>query len=449
LKSARSRHYLNLLFAAILVMTALTGLFQSGIAQSLNTPTIYFFWGEGCQRCEDEKLFLQELKTRYPDIQVLDYEVRENPDNKDILFQKAAALGFEPGNVPVTIIGRSWWIGFNELVAAQMESVLSSTNTLNPPVFQGSQAESSCSIEESIACETPEPEIINIPLIGEVDLNSQSLTLSTALIAFVDGVNPCSVWVLTMLLALTINMGSRKKIVIIGLIFLTVTAGIYALFIFGIFSVFSFVGYIGWIRILVALLALFFGAINIKDYFWYKEGLSLTISDKDKPGIFRKMRRVMDLSENFWAMAGATVALAAGVSLVEFSCTAGFPVIWTNMLITHDATTLTFALLLMLYLIIYQADEMVIFFTAVVSMKASKLGEKHGRILKLIGGMLMVTLAVVMLVNPAWMNDLSSSLVVFGVAMGATLLVLLVHRTILPRFGIHIGTELNSKKKKG
>ena len=132
---------------------------------------------------------------------------------------------------------------------------------------------------------------------------------------------------------------------------------------------------------------------------------------------------------------------------MEFSCTAGFPVIWTNLLIAHGTPALTFALLLLLYLIIYQADEMVIFFTAVASMKASKLGEKHGRMLKLIGGMLMVTLAVVMLVNPAWLNDLSSSLVVFGVAMGATLLMLLVHRTILPQFGINIGTELNSKKK--
>ena len=435
------------LLAVLLAMTVLVAGLQPVFAQSLNAPTIYFFWGEGCQRCEDEKLFLQELKSRYPELKILDYEVRENAANKDILFQKATELGFEPGNVPVTIIGRSWWIGFNELVASQMETVLSSTNTLNPPVFQGSQAESSCSLEESIACENPEPQIINIPLFGDIDLNAQSLTLSTALIAFVDGVNPCSVWVLTMLLALTINMGSRKKIIIIGLIFLTVTAGIYALFIFGIFSVFSFVGYIGWIRVLVALLALFFGAINIKDYFWYKEGLSFTISDKSKPGIFKNMRRVMDVSENFWAMAGATVVLAAGVSLVEFSCTAGFPVIWTNLLIAHGATALTFALLLLLYLVIYQADELVIFSAAVVSMKASKLGEKHGRILKLIGGILMVTLAVVMLVNPGWMNTLGSSLVVFTAAMGVTLLVLLLHRMILPRFGINIGTELNAKKK--
>lgn len=134
--------------------------------------------------------------------------------------------------------------------------------------------------------------------------------------------------------------------------------------------------------------------------------------------------------------------LAAGVSLVEFSCTAGFPVLWTNLLIAQEATAATFVLLLLLYMLIYQIDELGIFLVAVFTLKASKLQEKQGRILKLVGGMLMLTLANVMLVNPAWMNQISSSLIVFGVAFAATALVLLVHRKILPQFGIRIGTEL-------
>jgi hypothetical protein len=83
-----------------------------------------------------------------------------------------------------------------------------------------------------------------------------------------------------------------------------------------------------------------------------------------------------------------------------------------------------------------------IFLLAVYSLKASKLEEKQGRILKLVGGMLMLTLAVVMLVNPAWMNQLSSSLLVFLIAFGLTALALGLHRYILPRFGIYIGSEL-------
>jgi hypothetical protein len=46
-----------------------------------------------------------------------------------------------------------------------------------------------------------------------------------------------------------------------------------------------------------------------------------------------------------------------------------------------------------------------------------------------------------MLVNPNLMNRVTTSLLVFAVAFAAAGLVLLVHRVILPRFGVTIGTE--------
>jgi len=293
-----------------------------------------------------------------------------------------------------------------------------------------------------------DPQAKEINFFGnKINLERQSLFISTLLISFVDGVNPCSVWVLTMLLALTLHTGSRKKVLVIGFIFLTVTAAVYAMFITGLFTFFSIVSFATWIQAIVALVAVFFAAVNIKDYFWYKEGISFTISDENKPGIFHRMRKVMDASQSFWGMAGATVVLAAGVSLVEFSCTAGFPVLWTNLLTSQKVTASVFILLLLLYMVIYQFDEMVIFLTAVTTLKASKLEEKHGRILKLIGGMLMLTLGLVMLINPTYMNSLSGSLLVFGITLALILLVLLVHRKILPAYGIWIGTEAEGKRK--
>ncbi|HPH97604.1 MAG TPA: hypothetical protein PKW33_13575 [Anaerolineaceae bacterium] len=280
---------------------------------------------------------------------------------------------------------------------------------------------------------------LDIPFWGTVDLDLQPAALSTALIAFVDGFNPCSLWVLSMLLALTLHTGSRKKVFAIGLIFLSVTAGIYALFIAGLFSVLQIVSFLGWIQILVAAVALFFGLVNIKDYFWYKEGISFTIADDKKPGLFMQMRKIMDASQSFWGLLSATIVLAVGVSLVEFSCTAGFPVLWVNLLSAQQITGISFVLLLLLYMVIYQLDELVIFFSAVITLKASRLEEKQGRVLKLIGGMLMLTLSGVMLFDPSLMNRLDSSLAIFGLAFGVSLLVLVVHRVIMPKWGFKIG----------
>jgi len=186
---------------------------------------------------------------------------------------------------------------------------------------------------------------------------------------------------------------------------------------------------------------MFFGLVNVKDYFWYKEGVSFTIADEKKPGIFKRMRRVMDASQSTGGLVGATIALAAGVSLVEFSCTAGFPVLWTNLLASQNIGAAVFVLLLILYMFIYQLDELVIFFTAVVTLKSNRMEEKHGRLLKLVGGMLMLTLAGVMLIDPGMMNNLGNSLAVFGIAFLVTLFIVIMHRWLLPKFGIQIGTE--------
>jgi len=154
---------------------------------------------------------------------------------------------------------------------------------------------------------------------------------------------------------------------------------------------------------------------------------------------------VMQSVESILVMVGATVVLAAGVSLVEFTCTAGFPVLWSNLLISQNVTSSEFVMLLLVYLFVYQLDELVIFFIAVFSLKAIKMEEKHGRILKLIGGMLMLTLALIMLIKPSLMNKLSTSLIVFGITAIATLLILFLHRVVLPKIGINIGSEMKSK----
>jgi thiol-disulfide isomerase/thioredoxin len=418
----------------------------SATFQASNDVIIYLFWGDGCPHCAAEKPFLQSLANANPQVSVKEYEVWYNEENRQKLMQMADFYKFDANGVPVTFIGEKYWVGYNDQLSVEIQ------NEVNACLANG------C-IDAGAGILTPGPrstspiqpvankDVLNVPLIGDVDLATQSLAVSTLLISFVDGFNPCSVWVLTMLLTLTLHTGSRRKVLVIGLIFLTVTAGVYGLFIAGLFTMLTVVNFVGWIQVVVALVALFFGLVNLKDYFFYKEGLSFTIDNSAKPGIFQRIRRVMDASQSFWGLAGATVVMSAGVSLVEFSCTAGFPVLWTNLLVAQKAGLITFLVLLLLYLFIYQIDELGIFLVAVFSLKASRLEEKHGRILKLIGGVLMVTLAGVMVVDPTVMSTLSKSMVIFGAAFGAILLILLLHRRILPSMGIWIGNENRPKKR--
>ncbi|TLN18595.1 hypothetical protein FDZ74_06895 [bacterium] len=420
--------------ALALLVAFLAGLGWTSLvrAQAAAQPVkLIMFWGDGCPHCAEAKPFLEGLKEKYPNLELDFYEVWYNDANLKMMQQMADQYGFKASGVPTIFIGDKHWVGFSEGIAAEIEATI--------------QASSTGSGEVAVEGE----DVIDLPLFGKVDLQKQSLLVSTLLIAFVDGVNPCSVWVLTMLLALTLHTGSRKKVFVIGLIFLTVTAAVYALFITGLFTVLKIVSFTKWIQVIVALVSLFFAIVNIKDYFWYKEGISFTIDDSKKPGIFQRMRKVLDAGDSFWGTVGATIVLAAGVSLVEFSCTAGFPVLWTNLLTAQNVAPAVFIGLLLVYMLIYQLDELVIFGTAVFSLKASKLEEKHGRILKLVGGVLMLALAIVMLVKPSLMSNLSSSLIIFAIAFVLTALVLLLHRKILPSFGIWIGSERDEHRKGG
>lgn len=437
------------LFPALLLALFLVLLWPASVLANPNRAngdvTIYFFWGDGCPHCEDEKIFLDALIKEYPQIKIQDYEVWYDKDNQEILKKAANLMGFEPKGVPITIIGEKIWIGFREQYKAEMKAAVIEciANTCKSP------------IEAAVLPTNPVSEVqknsdqvITVPFFGDIDLGQQSLAISTLIIGFVDGFNPCSLWVISVLLALTLTSGSRTKVITVGLTYLVVTTLVYSLFILGVFTLFSYIGYLKWIQVIVALVAIGFGVINMKDYFWYKEGVSFTISDKHKPKLYKNMRDSVVTPRSLIGLISSTAVMAAGVSLIEFSCTAGFPVIWSNIMIANNVSGLYFALLLGLYMLIYLLDEIGVIAAASITMKAARVEEKHGRILKLISGTIMLALGIVMLIGPALMNNLSSSLGVFVIALAIAALIYLVHHRVLPRMGIFIGSGFKETKKK-
>ena len=282
---------------------------------------------------------------------------------------------------------------------------------------------------------------IDIPLLGTLDLSVQPLLLSTAIIAFVDGFNPCSLWLLTILIALVLHSGSRQRVVVVGLAFLFTTALIYGLFIVGVFSVLAYATYLPWMYWIVALFALTFGLVNIKDYFWFKRGFSFTIDDKHKPGIYQKFRGLMTDGRSPLALAAATIIMATGIALIELPCTAGFPVIWSGLVSAQETSTAAFLGLLVVYLVIYLLDELVIFFVAVAKLRIEKFQEGQARVLKLIGGVVMIALAGVLVTEPDIMSEAGPAIGVFIIAFAVAGLIVLVHRKLLPRLGVTIGDD--------
>ncbi len=371
-------------------------------APSAETVELVLFWGDGCPHCAAEKVFLADLQDEFPELVITLYEVWHSEANRQLFAETAAALGFEARAVPTTIIGDRVWVGFSDSVADEMRAVVAARFADEP-------------IPEPVATEH---RIVDVPFIGPVDVGGRSLVASTLIIAFVDGVNPCSLWVLSVLLALVLHSGSRTRVATVGGVFLLVTSLMYGLYIAGAYSALSYAGSLDSIRFGVALVVGVLGLLQLKEAIGVTTGPGLHVPHSARPGMYARMRRLADPQKSLPALVGATVLLAAGVSLLETPCTLGLPIMWTDMLAEQDVPFAGAALLFGLYLVVFLIDELAVFLTAVLTMRAFKVQEHHGRGLKMVSGVVMLTLAVTMLWWPDTMDSVRGSLLVFAIAAG-------------------------------
>lgn len=368
---------------------------------------LIMFWGVGCPYCAEEWEFLAVLQDDYPDLRVTGYEVRYEPANLDLFIATMTERGLEARSIPTTILGDQVWEGFDVGTGDQIRAAVAAALDSKPAPVPDDESS----------------DVIRLPLVGAVDVGSSSLVVSTFLIALVDGFNPCSLWALSILLALVLRTGSRRRVLAIGGAFLVVTTLLYGLYVGGIYGFLSYTAHQSWVRLAMAAVALGFGVINLKDYFWFRRGLSLTIPDERKPWLYRRMRAVAATEKALPAALAGTAVLAVGVSILETPCTAGYPLLWADLLAAHDIGLAGAIPLFALYMLVFLLDELIVFGVAVFAMRATKLDERAGRTLKLVGGVLMVALAGTLVFAPDAMTTLSGAMIVFGTALVVILVI--------------------------
>ncbi len=411
---------------AAVLLPAAAALAAGGVGAAVAEPgdetvEITLFWGRECPKCESERAWLDDLEQVY-DLERTEYEVWHDGDNRELFERTADELGFEAGAVPTTIIGGRVWIGYTDSIGddiAEAIQLVSEGQEVSPGVY-GQPGTGTCDPSDDsggLSCddESDTGAEIDVPLVGTVALDDQNLLVSTLIIGFVDGVNPCSLWVISVLLTIVVRTASRRRVLAIGSTFLVVTAAMYALYMAGIYSALTVVGFLGTIQVVVAIAAGVFGLVSVKDYFAFKKGLSFTIPDSAKPGIYKRMRAAAGHERLVPALL-ATAALGVAVSLIETPCTAGFPVLWTGLLKANGVGFAESALLFVAYMVPFLLDEMIVFGIAVFTMKATKMQEKHGELLKLFAGVTMLALAGVMVANPTLMENPVAAALLFAAA---------------------------------
>ena len=181
-------------------------------------------------------------------------------------------------------------------------------------------------------------------------------------------------------------------------------------------------GYLPLVTIGAGLVALFVGAINIKDFIWPKRGISLSIPERAKPGLYQRTRDLVGAA-NLPAMLAGTVVLALAANAYELLCTAGFPLVFTRILTLADLSAPAYYGYLALYNLVYVLPLLVIVVVFVVTLGARKLKEEEGRVLKLVSGLMMLGLGLVLLFAPEAFSHPPIALALIVAAVAVTALV--------------------------
>ena len=100
------------------------------------------------------------------------------------------------------------------------------------------------------------------------------------------------------------------------------------------------------------------------------------------------------------AMLAATLFLAVAANFYELLCTAGFPMVYTRLLSLQVPDRTAQYGWLALYNLIYVLPLAAIVLVFVRTMGARRLGEREGRLLKLLSGLMMFGLGVLLVWAP-------------------------------------------------
>ena len=385
-----------------------------------NQPVIqlYFYWSQKCPHCLEALPFVEQLATQRPDVVLHSYQLVGEPENVTRYELMASALGQVAQSVPAFFVCNMMLTGYDkDITPRQIESLI---NRCQQHLGTNKNLDNFASSEN-------EPLLLHLPLLGNVEAGVSSLPLMTMIIAGVDAFNPCAFFVLMFLLSLLLHTRSRKRMLLVGGVFVFFSGLLYFLFMTAWLNLFRVIGHLDAITMIAALVAIAVGLINVKDFFWFKQGVSLTISANAKPKLFERMRGLLQ-AQSLTTLLAATVGLALFANLYEFLCTAGFPMVYTRILTLSELSSTQYYLYLIFYNLIYIIPLLIIVLVFVVTMGARKLQKREGRGLKLVSGTMMLTLGVILFVAPSLLQNLPATLVTILVAVALALLLAFIHR---------------------
>ncbi len=374
--------------------------------------TMYFFHGDGCPHCAAEEKFIEENKDVFKDVKIVKYEVWHNDENVDLLRRVINKFAMESNSIPYNVIGNTVITGYSE--SAGTSTKLKNTIKYyqdNPDKYKDIVKEvisgntKKAKLNEEALTYEGSAHVVKVPLVGEVDLESVSLGVATVIIGLIDGFNPCAMWILLFLISVLIGMKDKKKMFIIGFTFLLTSALVYMAIMLSWINIVVQVSTSNLFRNIIAVVALIGGILNLRSYMnSTKEDASgcEVVDDKKRKKIFNKIKKFTKEKSLFLALIGV-IGLAISVNIVELACSAGLPLVFSELLLINNISGIHSLMYVLIYILFFLIDDIIVFSIAMFTMEATGISTKYNKYSHLIGGIIMVIIGLLLIFKPGWL----------------------------------------------
>lgn len=405
-------------FIKIFLLSILFLIFPLSVNADERIVNIHLFYGDGCPHCAAEKEFLSDYLKDKPNVKLYTYEVWGSSKNQQLLSDVQRQMGSSASGVPYTVIGKKVIVGYSdgttdENIKQSVEYYLNEENEYRDYAGEvtGVSKKNSSKIETPTKEEEKDDnsneentfsEEVSVPVLGKINAKSVSLPLLAVVLGFVDGFNPCAMWILIFLITMLFNMKDKKKMWILGLTFIITSGVVYLLFMLTWLNLATFISKISFIRLLIALVAIVVGIINLSKYISSlnkKDDGCDVVDKKERKKIMEKIISITKEKKFVLAILGIMV-LAASVNIVELMCSVGLPLVFTQILAMNDLSTFSYMIYMFIYIFFFLIDDIVVFAIAMITLKVTGISTKYTKYSHLIGGIIMLIIGILMIVKP-------------------------------------------------
>lgn len=384
---------------------------------------IHLFYGNGCPHCAAEEEFLSDYLKDRTDVKLYKYEIWYDSHNQELLSKVQKEMGTTNKNgVPFTVIGKKTIVGYADGVtdeqikdainyylnndyrdyAGEITGKVKKTEVKEDIIKDESKTEDKIEKADDTKDSDQTDENVTVPVLGKINAKKVSLPILAVVLGFVDGFNPCAMWILIFLITMLFNMKDRKKMWILGLTFILTSGIVYLMFMLAWLNLATFISKIAFIRLLIAVIALVVGLINVYKYIdslkKKDEGCDV-VDKKDRKKIMEKIISITHEKKFIIALLGIMV-LAASVNIIELMCSIGIPLLFTQILAMNNLSTFGYMIYMFIYIFFFLIDDIVIFVISMVTLKVTGLSTKYTKYSHLIGGIIMLIIGLLLIIKP-------------------------------------------------